>query len=91
MTAALAYKNDLCGSCGYQFQPDETKYLTKAKLIRCKGCAEKITPQLPQIVIEKSVRQVRHDLDFGKFNRFKVGAELRGNVLDWRAKQAGGE
>jgi hypothetical protein len=89
MTAELAHKGDTCGSCGHLFKTDDVLYRTRARLIRCKGCAEKITPQLPEVVLTQPP-QVK-PLEMPRFTAF--GARKAWKVVreDWRQKAAGGE
>lgn len=87
MTAELARKLDTCGSCGYVFTAGELLYRTRAKLTRCKTCAEKIGP-LPQIVLPE-VKQVQHP-PLPKFTTFEARRAWKVVRDDWKQKASGG-
>lgn len=86
------YRGDVsCGSCGDRVIAGEPVYLvTKAKLRRCATCASRCgeLPAAPDLLplLERSQPET---CSFGRFDRPQVGAALRKNILDFRARQAG--
>ncbi len=88
MTAETASPHDTCGSCGAKFSTGETKYLTRSRLTRCQACAERLVSVLPTLDVARRPGSVA-PLDLSRFDRFAVGASVRGNILDYKRKQAG--
>jgi hypothetical protein len=93
MTAELRGVAESCGSCNTSIPAGTTLYrVTVKQLIRCEACARKITPELPQVVLdgigpsrELAWRSSLHDKPIRMFDPKKMAAHL----FDWRAKQAG--
>jgi hypothetical protein len=72
---------------------DRYRLMSKADLPYCLDCARQAVPgeATPTVAeLGPSGVSARPVESFGaQFDRTVIGAKLRGNVLDWRARQAG--
>lgn len=89
MTCELSNRPVLCGFCGELIPAGRPVYrLTRAQQTRCQVCAPRMGVPLPDIPVGRVEAQQR-PLDLSRFDRFLVARDLRGRILDWRAKQSG--
>ena len=90
MTVELSHGRLPCSRCETVITVNLPVYrVTKARLPYCEDCARRLAigplPSPPAIASPRKLPPLSLD----RFNRFTVAAKVRGNILDWRARQAG--